>query len=503
VALLSIDRLSKTFPGTRALDGVSLDVDAGEVHALVGHNGSGKSTLIKILAGFHEPDDDSGPITVDGSRLRPRHPEASRSAGLRFIHQELGLVDDLSVLENLRLGAGGYHTGVGWYISRRKEQQWARDLLDRFELDVPPEAPYSELSAVQKTGVAVARALQDEDDVRVVVFDEPTARLPDEQVQRLFALVRRVASKGTAVIYVSHRLEEVYELADRLTVLSDGRVAGTGTTLDIPRGRLVELIAGSVPVEVSHAASDRRATGAELLRMDEVSAGSLLAADLSVSSGEIVGLAGLSQSGVHSVPRLLLGEEPIHTGTLTVNGTRIGRPCPSELRRLGAAELLPDRHLKGIASFSLRENITLADTRPFWRGGLYRHGEERAAVTALLDRFDVIPRNSEHQLSELSGGNQQKVSVAKWFRTTPRLLVLDEPTQGVDVGGRAQILRFLQEARETGMGVVICSSDLDDLAEVCDRVVVFRSGRSVCELNGVDVTRENIIHESYRSTDND
>lgn len=497
--VLSIDHLSKTFPGTRALDGVSMSVGVGQVHALVGHNGSGKSTLIKVLAGFHEPDPGSGPIRVGGAELRAGSPDASRDAGLRFIHQELGLIDGLTVLENLRLGTDEFETGFGRRIRWGREHQRAGELLERFDLRVSPQALFGDLSAIEKTGVAVARALQDESSVSVVVFDEPTARLPDEEVQRLFRLVRRVVANGTAAIYVSHRLEEVYELADQITVLRDGRAVGVGSTEELPRERLVGLIAGATSVAVESAGAVRPdVRGDDLLRLFGVSGGHVRRADLTVGAGEVVGLAGLAESGVHAVPQILLGEVALREGRVEIGGAGIEKPSPQKMKDVGVAVLPADRHLKGIPSFSLRENLTLPDVREFWRSGVFRHRVERSSARRQLDKFDVIPRDTERPLSLLSGGNQQKVCVAKWARIEPRVLVLDEPTQGVDVGGRAEILRFLRLAAKGGMAVLICSSDLDDLEEVCDRVVVFRGGVTVAELKGDEVTRDAIIHETFR-----
>jgi len=341
--VLSVRELSKTFVGQRALDRVSFDVRPGEVHALVGHNGSGKSTLIKILSGYHQPDDTHGATTIEvaGKPLRSGDAGASHSAGLRFIHQELGLVESLTVLENLRLG-GSWDTGRGARIRWGAERRAARELLERVGLHVHPDAVVSDLSAVQRTLVAVARALQDEEQARVLFFDEPTATLPSSEVDRLFAVIESTTARGISVVYVSHRLEELPRIADRITVLRDGRVAGSGDQADFARERLVEMIIGEARARPSAqqptaqqptaqqapAQAASRSAGHERLRFDEVHGGELRGAELTVHGGEIVGMAGLVGSGVHDVIGLLLGTVELNQGSVSVEGQRLARLAP-------------------------------------------------------------------------------------------------------------------------------------------------------------------------------
>ncbi|MBN8866475.1 MAG: sugar ABC transporter ATP-binding protein [Solirubrobacterales bacterium] len=500
-SILSISDVSKTFVSTRALDDVSFTVGPSEVHALVGHNGSGKSTLIKVLSGFHQPDADSGAFVVDGTEVPYGDPEACHRAGLRFIHQELGLLDSLSVLENLRLG-DTYETGPGWRIRWRRERSRAREILSIVGLDLDPEILVEELTPIERTQVAVARALQSESAVRVLVLDEPTATLPSSEVDRLFELIRRTIAQGVGIVYVSHRLEEIHAISDRVTVLREGRIAGTGPSREFDNDRLVQLIVGDTAEETPPIAA-REATrsrdAGEVLAFEGVTAGELAGASFSVQSGEIVGMAGLAGSGVHDVAAVLLGSLELEDGTVRVQGEAIQRPEPQGLRARGVAVLPSARDLKGIGEMSIRENLTLSDLKPITKGISLDLGGERREVRDLIKRFDIRPPEPEKPLAELSGGNKQKVAVAKWLRVDPDLLVLDEPTQGVDVGAKAEILDLVSDAAAQGVAAVLCSSDLDDLAAICSRVLIVRGGQIATELTGDRITREAITEECYRS----
>ena len=497
--MLAVRRLSKTFVGQRALGGVDFDVRPAEVHALVGHNGSGKSTLMKILAGYHQPDSGSGPIEVGGKPLPPGDPDASHQAGMRFIHQELGLVDRLTVLENLRLG-GSWDTGRGRKIHWKREREYARRSLQRVGLKAHPDVLVADLGAIQRTQVAVARALQDSADARLLFFDEPTATLPAAEVDRLFELIRGTVAEGIGVVYVSHRLAELPEIANRITVLRDGLVVGSGNMRDFSRDRLVELIVGTAPHRTMSAfVPSPESEGSEYLRFEDVYGGEIAGMSFSIGPGEIVGMAGLVGSGVHDVPSTLLGQARVKRGSIRVDGVDVHDLNPHELIALRVAVLPSARSLRNIPSLPVRENLTLPDLHPLWGRGHLRLREERRVAKGLISKFRITPPQTERIVAQLSGGNQQKVSIAKWMRLAPKLLVLDEPTQGVDVGGRAEILEILRQAARDGVAILICSSDLDDLAEVCNRVLVVRGGRIGSELSGSDLTQERIAEECYRA----
>lgn len=474
-----------------------------EVHALVGHNGSGKSTMIKILSGYYRPDDEPEPlVTVSGTPLRLGDPEASRAAGLRFIHQELGLVDKLSVLENLRLGSA-WRTRRG-RILWREEQRAARGLLEHAGLRAHPDTLVEQLSAVQRTQVAVARALADESAARVMFFDEPTAMLPGSEVDRLFELIRATVRLGVSVVYVSHRLEELPRIADRVTVLRDGRVVASGAQRDFTRDQLVEQIIGERRARRRpdpHPRDPARATAdpavAYRLQFEHVSAGEVVDASFTVRAGEVVGMAGLVGSGVNDIPKVLFGTVELTSGRVLIDGQSLDHPDPHELLRRRVAVLPSSRALRSVAALTVRENLTLSRLEPLWRRGRLQLRQEREEAAELTERFNILPRQPERLVSQLSGGNQQKVSFARWLRTEPIVMVLDEPTQGVDVGGKQEILEMLREAARNGVAVLICSSDLEELEAVCDRVLIMRKGVVQKELTGAELNRETIAEECY------
>jgi ribose transport system ATP-binding protein len=497
---LQVEGLTKSFFGSLALDHVDLDVKRGEAVALAGHNGSGKSTLIKVLAGFHTPNE--GDVSVGDEALRFGDPDSSRGIGLRFIHQDLGLVPTLTVLENLKLGTKGYATGFGRRIKWSAERRAARELLERFEVSVSPDLVIGELTAVQRTQVAVARALQDRENARFLVCDEPTAILPGAQVDQLFALIRRVLGEGIGVIYVSHRLEEIYAICSRVTVLRDGKVVAAGPTDQWPRRKMIELITGAPSAVVERPTGEEIAaasTGDEAaMSVTGLRGGDLRSLDFDLNSGEILGLAGLEGSGVHGLSEILTGQVESAAGTITVAGSEIESKTPEELALREVAVLPAETELKVLPTMSLRENLTLPDLRPMWKRGVFSHRRDRREAEVLIDAFDIRPHDPDVEMRTLSGGNRQKACVAKWMRTNPRVFVLDEPTAGVDAGGRAAILKFLREAAAKGMAIVISSADVDDLAEVCNRVIVLREGRAVGELVEAEISSNQIAAECYQ-----
>jgi ribose transport system ATP-binding protein len=512
-AALELHDVRKTFPSQVALKGVDLVVEPGEVHALVGHNGSGKSTLIKVLAGFYAPDPGAGVCEIGGTPVRLGDTDAVRRLGVRFIHQGLGLLEDLTVLENLRLGRGLYRTAPGWRIRWRRERAQVRRSLERVGMaEVGAQEYIRDLTAIQKTGVAICRALDSEEHASVFVFDEPTATLPDDEVERLFAIIRALAAKGVGVVYVSHRLEEIYAVADRVTVLREGEVIAFGPVSEISRGRIVALINGTsggqgpepalLPPPARPTANPGSApprhSGSAALHFSDVVSKECAGLSFSVREGEVLGLAGLAGSGVHDIPALLLGQITLRSGSVSRLGTEVRGLDPRRIRQLGVAVLPAGIDQKAVTSMSVRENVTLCSLRPYYRKGWLRRRLEFADVLDELHRFEVRPPRPDMPLASLSGGNRQKVCVAKWLRTAPRVLVLDEPTQGVDVGGKEEILKILKDAaHQLNVAIVVCSSDLDDLEGLCDRVLIVRRGRVTDELTGREIVREEILRRSY------
>ena len=481
--LLDIRGVTKRFPGNTALDRVSLRVGRGEIVALLGHNGSGKSTLVKVLSGLYLHDE--GEVVV-GSPSAP--------AALHFIHQNLGLIPTLSVVENLDLGIRPRAGGVLPFRSRRERDRVAR-LIAEFGGDFDVDAPVARLTPAQRTIVAIARAFDGwADGDHVLVLDEPTAALHGEEVDVLLAAVRAVAARGAGVIYVSHRLGEVVELADRVVVLRNGLVVAERTRGGFDRRALVELIAGAhVSDELERVAVQ---PGAVRLRLSGVTAPGLHGVDLEVRAGEVVGVSGLVGSGMEQLGGVVFGAITRESGEVVIDGVPLPAGDPAAAIRAGLGFVPADRRERGsIPTFSARENLTLprlSDLRG--RSGAVDGRRERAAAAKWMDRVNVLPAGFAEQRFDLfSGGNQQKIVLAKWLRLAPAVLLLDEPTQGVDAGAQSEIYDLLVAFARAGAAVVVASSDSKELATVADRVVVLREGHVSAQFEGDAVTESILV----------
>lgn len=495
-ALLEVRELSKSFGGTQALVGVDLTVLAGEVHALVGQNGSGKSTLIKILSGFHAPDE--GTVAMAGEAVRlPLRPGDPERHGLAFLHQDVSLAEGMTVLENLRLGR--YETT--WYgrLRWKHERLRVRRLLESIGLDLDPDSLIRDVPQAERALIGFARAAQEVSSRRgVLVLDEPTASLPAPAVARLFEAIKVVSASGSAVLFVSHRLEEVLEISDRISVIRDGRLVGTLDRAGASEEQLIEMMLGRTLGELYPARVEpegERAFAAHGLS-------GKIAADVNfdVHRGEVVGITGLVGMGHDELPYLIYGASERRTGAVTVGERTIERPTPEVMRKAGVALLPADRpRASGTLSASVLENVTLPVLDSFFSGGILHHRAERAEVLRLLTRFDVRPPLPGVPLGSLSGGNQQKALLAKWLQLRPQVLLLHEPTQGVDIGSRKQIFEIIREVAASGTCVVIASAEYEDLANLCNRVLVMRRGQVVTELTGQDLSEDRIIQSCYRS----
>lgn len=484
-ALLEVRHLSKTFPGLRALDDVSLSVHAGEIIALVGQNGSGKSTLVKILAGLHGPDPGSE-VTLgsdpDGNEVQ-RH----------FIHQDLGLVAGLSTIENLDLDRmHGYRSLLP--VPRREERRHAERLIAAFGASFDVRRPIIELTAAERTIVAIARALDGWDHPgNVLVLDEPTASLHGDEVQKLCVAVREVAERGAGVIFISHRLEEVVELADRVVVLRDGHLIANVARGDFDHDELVRLIAGGITsADTEHS---RPGHDDAVLRARGIRGTTIRSLDVDIHAGEVVGVTGVLGSGREELASILFGASAGVVDELHVGEQRISTRSPRRSIAIGIAYVPGDRHRQGaVMTMNARENVTLPRTRPLRRSLGWLDGRaERAEVRRWIKRVNVRPPDPERTLALFSGGNQQKIVVAKWLRNEPKVLLLDEPTRGVDVGAKAGIFELIARAAAAGAGVLISSSDTKELALICDRVLVMRDGELVAEVNKPDLSEARLV----------
>ncbi len=485
--VLAVEGLECRFGATQALRGVDLTVYAGEVLALLGENGAGKSTLIKILAGVERPS--AGTIRLgDDVFAHGLTPDEARAHGLAFVHQDLGLLETLSVAENIA-HVTGFSRSRG-LISWRRQVERARELLRRWEIAIDPAAPVHELEAAQRSLVAVARAVAT--DARVIVFDEPTASLPRHDVELLYGAVDRLRDAGVAIVYVTHRLSEVMRLADRAAVLRDGELIGTVVVRETSESQLVEMIVGE---KLERTAAAPGAATDELLTLHDVGGEGAEAVSLSLRRGEILALAGLVGAGHRTVGRIVVGAEPLLTGEMRLDGEPFRPRNPRDAQRSGVVYVPGDRHgeaafptLDTGTNFSLRDRLatTFASTR-----------NERTAAARVFEEWGVTPRSPEETFAALSGGNQQKVVLAKWMTPMPAVLVAEEPTAGIDVGTKAAIYERLGEAARAGTAVLLLSSDADEVAVIADRAIVFAHGAARVELSRGELTPSRIAQECY------
>jgi ribose transport system ATP-binding protein len=499
---LELSSITKRFGPTYALDGASLSVGRGEVHALFGGNGSGKSTMIKIMAGVYKAEPD-GQIRVGETASPADHwtPAAAREAGLRFVHQDLGLFPAMSVAENLALGHG-YSRAAAGRIRWSQVRAQAKAVLDRLEIQVGVSRIVGELRRGEQALVAIARALQDEDIAGrgVLVLDEPTASLPEHEVVGLMQALRRFAAQGTAIVYVSHRVEEVQQVADTITVLRDGVDILTTPAKAITKGELAEAITGSPADAAGPLArpAARAGDAGPVLRATGLRGGPLRGVDLAVGAGEIVGIAGLLGSGRSSVLRALFGMLPDATGEVLLNGKPPHASSPAQAMAAGIGYLPEDRAEVGFFDQSVAENLSASRTASYWRGGRFRRERERGDAQEAIERFRIRCESPRQLLSSLSGGNQQKVLVARVLLRQPDLVLLDEPTQGVDISAKAEIWAILRRGiAESGISVLVVSSDFEELAEYADRVLILARGRMVGEMSGPGVTGEMLARAAY------
>ena len=507
---LELNGRTKPFSGGLALAAVHLAIAAGEVHGLLGENGSGKSTLIKVLAGFYGVD--GGCLRVNGHEVAlPLAADSPRRLGLEFVHQDLGLIESLSVVENLNAADMAKRR---WRISWSEERRKAREVFDRYGIDLDPAAAVADVRPVQRAQLAIARAMEGmrasrerDGETRtsgLLVLDEPTVFLPREEVDQLFALMRGVAASGASVLFVSHDIDEVLRVTDRATVLRDGRLVDTVVTSETSHGDLIEQIIGRrLAAHVPPALLGDTTQGAPVLaRVRGLSSDPLVDVDLDVHAGEVLGVTGLLGAGFEHLPYLLCGAVAPDTGQLVLDGTE------HDLRKLTSWRATPagivlipaDRKNDGaVQDLSVTDNVTMPVLDRFGRKTRLDRRAMTATTAALLDQYDVRPRDPSLPISALSGGNQQKALIAKWLQTEPRLLLLHEPTQGVDIGARGQIWDVVRASADAGRSVVCASADHEQLAALCDRVLVFARGRVIAELSGADVTKDRITERCLSS----
>ena len=480
--LLRMDGINKRFSGIAALTQANLEIARGEVHALVGQNGAGKSTLIKILTGAYRKD--TGEITFDGNRIEFASPETAQNGGISTIYQEINLIPYRSVAENIFLGRAPRLFGLLDWPRMNRE---ASELLGRFDIRIDVTEPlFSYNTAIQQM-VAIARAVSFK--AKLVIMDEPTSSLADHEVEILYGVINQLRDDGLSVVFVSHKLDELYKVCDRVTVMRDGHTVMTSAMTNITKLELVAAMLGrdiqTVRREGQTSFNGKgHVTDHTLITATRLQAGTKVKdVSLAVHAGAIVGLAGLLGSGRTEVAKAIFGADQIDAGTITIEGNSVKFRGPIDAIELGIGFCSEDRKVEGIIpEMSVRDNLTLAILPQLTRLGIVDELRQRKIVDQFIKRLGIKTSGPEQKIRELSGGNQQKVLLARWLCMEPRLIILDEPTRGIDVGGKADIQMLIRELADGGLGVLMISSELEEVIEGCDHVFILRDGRSVADL---------------------
>ncbi|KAF3889785.1 MULTISPECIES: sugar ABC transporter ATP-binding protein [Nostocales] len=489
--VLEMQGITKRFNGVPALQNVNLTIYPGEVHALMGENGAGKSTLMKILAGAYIADE--GEIRINGQPVKITDPGTARKSGINLIYQELNVAPNLTVAENIFMGS---ELRKGQFLDRKGMQLEAQQVLESLGASFAARDVVGTLSIAEQQQVEIARALKDKS--RILVMDEPTAALSDRETERLFEIVRKLRNDGIAIIYISHRMEEIYALADRISVLRDGQYIGSLTRDEISPQRLVQMMVGR-SMQDFYEHQRQTNPGAVVLEVRNISDGRKIEpASFKIRAGEILGLAGLVGAGRTEVSRLIFGADPKVSGEVFLNGNKLEIHNPSDAIAAGIGYVPEDRKDQGLfLEMSSRKNIALNTLQEDAKAGVVNWGSVNRLATEAVENFNIRLANLEIRAVDLSGGNQQKLLLARWLAIKPRVIMLDEPTRGVDIGAKSEIYRIMSELAAQGVAILMVSSELPEIVGMSDRVLVMREGKLVGELDGSpgkEITQENIMH---------
>lgn len=478
--------ISKSFPGVKALDDVGFSIAEGEIRALVGENGAGKSTLMKILNGNYKKD--SGQILIDGKEVNITNPQVADAHGITIIFQELNLVDDLSITENI---FAGRLSGKSGFVNWRKLHAKAKTLLERIGFDVAPTTLVGELTVAGKQMVEIAKALNR--DSRIILMDEPSATLTKKELDALFEIIRDLKKSGIAVIYISHRMEEIFEICESVTVMRDGRIIGTRDVASVSSDELVEMMVGR---EIDSAYPRRNVEiGEEILRVEHLCRKDRKQdINFTLHKGEVLGIAGLVGAGRTEIMRAIFGVDYISKMTVYVDGQKVRIRTPAAAKKHGIAFLTEDRKQEGLTlDFTVKSNIVAANLKSICAGGITSNKKENAIADAYIDRTKIKTPHRNQKVGNLSGGNQQKVVVSKWLNSNPDILIMDEPTRGIDVGAKREIYEIINELAAQGKAIILISSELPEVLGMSDRVLVMKDDAIVAELTGDEINAVEVM----------
>lgn len=482
---LKFEHIRKQFGPVKALDDINFEIRKGEVHCLVGENGAGKSTLMKILSGAY--DITSGAIYVDGKEAQIHNPAEAAALGITVVYQEMNTVDKISILDNMVLGSERSKFGFNLV---KENTEFVVPYLKRVGLEVSPYTLMGDLSIAQKQMVMIARALSHQS--KIIVLDEPTAMLNDKEVQILFRIIKSLKQDGITIIYISHRMEEIYEIGDRITVLKDGTYVGTFNKEKISMEQLVVKMVGRELKEVY----PDKSSGSKEIIFEVKDLCNRYVSDISfvLKKGEVLGLAGLVGSGRSEVLRAIFGADPKNTGEIWLNGNKVMISSPKDAIRNGIGLVPEDRKAQGIVRcLSVKENLTLIYSQLKAKWGFLQKKDEDSITREYIDRLNIKTTGGAQIVGNLSGGNAQKVVVAKWMSISPAILLLDEPTQGIDVGAKAEIYQLINQLAKAGIGVIVVSSDLVEIINLCNRIIVMKEGAISGELVGDEITEDQVM----------
>jgi len=490
--ILDMQGIVKDFPGVRALDRAQLKIKRGQVHALLGENGAGKSTLMKILLGIHRPDE--GEIIFKGKPLVVKNPLDALSAGISMIHQEISLIPSVDISENVWIGRESQFATAG-VISTKKRQKATADLLDKLKINLNPKSVVKSLNIANMQLVEIVRAVSYDADI--IVMDEPTSSLTDSEVALLYNIIRDLSSKGKSIIFISHKLEEVFEICDHVTVMRDGKYISDHKTSDVNQNELIALIAGREITELFP--KEKADIKGPVLEVKNLSSGSKFKdVSFEVKEGEILGFCGLMGAGRTEIMRALFGIDKHTTGQICLNGKEVRIKNPRDAIKYGLGMVTEDRlHMGIISKLPVSMNISLAYLNEITKAGLIDEKKEMTDAGEMSKKLDVRTSSLKKHIGALSGGNQQKAIIARWLLTKPKILILDEPTRGIDVSSKSEIHRLISQLAKQGMAVIMISSELPEVLGMSDRIIVVREGRLVATLNREDASQELLLKYAF------